>query len=383
MKKLLQLSLTIIAFTIVSCQKDNENSIQLRTKIDANNITNSTNYTSTFVDASSNTTVDFSSGNAKLEMFKGLNNYMNLNRSQGISADVSKNLYANLGNPFIVDFTTSFASLNAANFSLKAVTASSLSLSDANLVKQKIESDLTANATLGNSFLVTASNGVAGKLGIYAVDAKGIEVAQVIQKGLIGAFQIDYINNVLLSAGLNADNTKLVSGKNYTQLEQNWDQAYAILTTNPIYLAGSTDAVRATSEFGLGAYVWEFNKTNYNNIYLAFLKGRAAIVNNDKVELEKQALFIRTQFEVAAVNSALGYLVKWGTSTTDATRAHAIAEGLGFIYSLRFCKTNTVDAKFSDDILAALVGSANGFWDLTPAKINAASATIKTKFKIN
>lgn len=377
------LSLLSIAIAFVSCQKDDENTIQLRTKIDASKISTSTPYVSTFVDASNNSTVDFSEGNAKLEMFKGLNTYINLNKTQAISADVSKNLYANIGGPFIADYSSNFASLNASGFSLKTISASSFSSTDANLVKQKIEADLIANAALGNVYSITASNSVAGKLGTYMVNAKGIEVGQIIQKGLIGAFQIDYINNVLLNAGLSATNSKPVDGKNYTQLEQNWDQAYAILTTNSIYLEGSTDAVRGTSEFGLGSYVWEYNKTNYSNIYLAFLKGRVAIVNNDKVELEKQALFIRTQFEIAIANAALGYLAKWGTSTTDASRAHAISEGLGFIYSLRFCKTYQADAKFSDDILNALIGSANGFWDLTPTKINTATVAIKTKFNIN
>jgi hypothetical protein len=383
MKRIFYLNLLVLATIFVSCQKDDGTTVQLRTKIDVNQLSNTTSYTGAFLDASNNTTVNFSDGNAKLEMFRGLNTYINLNKSQIISADVSKNLYANLSNPFTATYNSNFALLNSSSFSLKTVTASSLALNDANLVRQKLESDLVVNAALGNSFSVIASIGVAGKLDTYVVDAKGIEVAQVIQKGLIGAFQIDYINNVLLTEGLSADNTKTVDGKNYTALEQNWDQAYAILTTSPIYLAGSTDAVRATTEFGLGSYVWEFNKTNYKNIYLAFLKGRAAIVNNDGVELQKQALFIKTQFEIAAANSALGYLTKWNTSTTDAARAHAIAEGLGFIYSLRFCKTYQVDAKFSDDILTGLVGSSNGFWDLTPTKINAASVAIKTKFNIN
>ena len=383
MKNLSILSLLSVALVFVSCQKNEETTIQLRSKIDANKITTSTPYASTFIDATNNSTVDFSAGNTKLEMFRALNTHINLNKTQAISADVSKNLYANSGNPFTADYTSNFTSLNAAKFSLKSISAASYSTDDANLVRQKIEADLIANAALGNAYLKTASNGVTGKLGTYMVNVKGIEVAQVIQKGLIGAFQIDYINNVLLNAGLNADNSKPVDGKNYTQLEQNWDQAYAILTTNSIYLEGSTDAVRGTSEFGLGSYIWEYNKTNYSNIYLAFLKGRVAIVNNDKVELEKQALFIRTQFEIAIANAALGYLTKWGTSTTDASRAHAIGEGLGFIYSLRFCKTYQADAKFSEDILNALIGSANGFWDLTQAKINTAGVTIKTKFNIN
>nr|MBC7613377.1 DUF4856 domain-containing protein [Pseudopedobacter sp.] len=383
MKNVFLLSIASLALMSVSCQKNDDTSIQLRTKIDVSKITTSTPYTSTFLDAASNSTVDFSLGNTKLEMFKGLNSYINLNKTQAISADVSKNLYANSGNPFTPDISSNFASLNAVSFSLKAISASSFSTTDANLVRQKIEADLITNAALGNAYSVTASNGVAGKLGTYMVNAKGIEVAQVIQKGLIGAFQIDYINNVLLNVSLNASNYQLVDSKNYTQLEQNWDQAYAVLTPNPIYLEGSTDAVRGTSEFGLGSYVWEYNKANYNNVYLAFLKGRVAIVNNDRSEVEKQALFIRTQFEIAIVNAALGYLAKWGTSTTDASRAHAISEGLGFIYSLRFCKTYQTDVKFSDDILDALIGSANGFWDLTPSKINTATAAIKTKFNIN
>jgi len=43
---------------------------------------------------------------------------------------------------------------------------------------------------------------------------------------------------------------------------------------------------------------------------------------------------------------------------------------------------NGADAAFSDGILLALIGSANGFWDLTPAKITAASDAIVTKFKL-
>ena len=40
------------------------------------------------------------------------------------------------------------------------------------------------------------------------------------------------------------------------------------------------------------------------------------------------------------------------------------------------------DAAFSDKIWNDLVGSENGFWDLTTAKINAASDAIKNKFNM-
>jgi hypothetical protein len=158
--------------------------------------------------------------------------------------------------------------------------------------RQKIESLFDQIDAASNSVNATASQGVAGKLGNYLVDAKGIEIAQIIQKSLIGALELDYIGNVLLDKGLTADNHSVVGDNNYTQLEHNWDEAYGLLTLNPIYLAGSTNDARGTTEFGAGSYIWEYNKANFANIYPAFLKGRVAIVNNDVAEYQRQALFI-------------------------------------------------------------------------------------------
>ncbi|MFZ6009330.1 MAG: DUF4856 domain-containing protein, partial [Bacteroidota bacterium] len=158
--------------------------------------------------------------------------------------------------------------------------------------------------------------------------------------------------------------------------------AYGLLTLNQVYLLGATDANRSTVEFGAGAYVWEYNKANYANIFPAFLKGRTAIVNNDKAEYETQALFIRTQIEKAIAAAAVGYLEKWKNGATDAARAHAIGEGIGFIYSLRFATIHQADAQFSDEILNSVIGSEFGFWDIEAAKVNSAVTTIKTKFNL-
>ncbi|MBC7418017.1 MAG: DUF4856 domain-containing protein, partial [Pedobacter sp.] len=248
MKNLFTLSAITLLLGFASCKKEDNNTIQLRTKVNATQYTDTTPYASTFVDAKSTTTVDFSAGNAKLNMFKGVNTYINLNKTQLITAEVSKNLYSNIGNPFTVDYTTEFTTLNAAGFGIKNFTASSLSTADANAVRQKIEVDLTRNAVNSPFFTVSALSGIAGKLGTYLVDAKGIEVGQIIQKGLIGAFQIDYIGNVLLKDGLNASNTTVVSGKNYTALEHNWDDAYATLTLNPMIYAGYTNSTNPRTE---------------------------------------------------------------------------------------------------------------------------------------
>lgn len=369
-----------------SCENSSDVVPNLRSKVDYSLLTPSTPYKQYFIDAKGDTTVDLKSGNTRYKMFAALNYYLGaaVRDNKALDANLMKAMYANSANSFtdIASLKIFGTDLNTSGLALRNSTASSKSTSEAELARTRLDALFVEMATVSNSFATTASKGVAGKLGTYLVDSKGIETAQIIQKSLIGALQLDYIGNVLLTTGLTADNYTLVSGKKYTALEHNWDEAYGLLTLNPIYLAGSTDAVRGTSESFLGSYIWEYNKASYANFHSAFLKGRAAIVNNDLTELKKQAAFIRTESEKAIASAAVGYLAKWKTGTTDAARAHAIGEGLGFIYSLRYCTSYNVDAKFSDDILTALISSPNGFWDLTNDKINAASAAISTKFKL-
>jgi FlaG/FlaF family flagellin (archaellin) len=376
--------IVLSVLSLASCSEDEVS--HLRPSIDYSLATAETPYSELFEDTNGVTTVDLSEGNSRHKMFQALNYYSTSSVSANAHIDAAKlkSLFSNTGNPFTDISTSSIsvvgADLNSSNVQLKDKVASSKSSGEADAARARFESLFDQIDAASNSVNVTASQGVAGKLGTYLVDAKGIEIAQIIQKSLIGALQLDYIGNVLLDAGLTADNHSVVGDKNYTQLEHNWDEAYGFLTLNPIYLAGSTNDTRGTVEFGAGSYIWEYNKASYAKIYPAFLKGRVAIVNNDKAEYQAQATFIRTEFEKAIASAALGYLDKWKTGTTDAARAHAIGEGLGFIYSLRFATIHGGDAAFSDDILDGLIDSPNGFWDLTASKINTASDAIKAKF---
>lgn len=386
---------SVIAFGLVSCSDDDEPTPpaqqDLRTKIDYAKVTATTPYKSLFIDAKGDTTADLKSGIDRYRMFQALNYYLGsaVRDSATLDAAVMKNMFANSGNPFkdikLGAIQVVGADLNASGVQLRNLTASSRASAEAD--RAALENYFTQMAEASKSVKATAEKGKAGKLGTYLVNGSGIEIAQIIQKGLIGALQLDYISNVVMDKGLEADNKTLVSGKKYTALEHNWDEAFGLLTPNPIFLEGATDAAKgakATESF-LGSYIWEYNKGAYAKIHTAFVKGRVAIVNNDKTELKTQATFIRTEMEKAIASAALGYLAKWKSGTTDAARAHAIGEGLGFIYSLRFCTVNGADAAFSDAILKGLVdpvASPNGFWDLTNDKVNAASDAITTKFKL-
>lgn len=376
---------------LFACNDENEKR-GLRTAIDYNTLNNEIVYSQAFVDANGASTVDLGEGNQRHKMFQALNYYSSssISANTQIEATKLKNMFSNTESPFS-DVATSTISitgseLNSSPFQLKNVVASSRPSAEAEAVRAQFETWFDEIAVASASVSSTAVQGQPGKLGSYLVDSKGIEIVQVIQKGLIGALQLDYIGNVLLDEGLNAENYKLSGENRYTEREHNWDVAYGLLTLNPIYLEGATDADRKTVEFGAGAYLWEYNKAGYPKIYPAFLKGRAAIVNNDQSELQAQAAIIRTEIERAIANAAIGYLEKWksavanGSNSADAVRAHAIGEAIGFIYSLRFATIHNGNAAFSDNILSALIGSANGFWDLDVTKINTATQTIKTKF---
>lgn len=372
-------------FVVFSCDDDVENP-GFRPKMSYSALDASASYSGQFVDNDGVSTVDLTGGNHLHKMFQSLNYHSTsaVAAETTIDASVLTNMFSNTGNPFydIQTLNISGQELNASGVNLRDAVASSLSATDAEQARTRIEGYFIDIEAASHSVTSTASRGVAGKLGNYLLDENGVEIVQVIQKGLIGALQLDYIGNVLMDEGLTANNSETAGDKNYTQLEHNWDEAYGLLTLKDVYLEGYTNDTKGTGEFGGGAYIWEYNRANYNKIYPAFLKGRAAIVNNDKAELQAQAIIIRTEFEKAVAGAALGYLEKWKTGTTDAARAHAIAEGLGFIYSLRFAEVHGADGVFSEEILNNLMNSEHGFWDLTAEKINAASDAIKAKFAL-
>lgn len=388
-----------VAGMAVSCKKKDEDpkpgTTTFRSSFDYARLTTKTPYDSLFVDAAGAKTTDFTDGNNRLKMFTELNSHIsgrvNNANNRELSLDTLKGLFSNTGAMFVDP------ALDAAPVNIRQATGTSKSNTSA--VLSQIEEYFAGIVLSSKSVLVTAEANKAGKIAAnpnpttgvsskYLLDTNGVELIQAIQKGLIGSFQYDYIGNVLLSDAKlsSADNSKLVTGKNYTELEHVWDEAYASFTTNRVY-----SITPNTSERFLGSYVREYGATAYGDDYLkihpAFLRGRAAIVNNDLAEVKAQAAIIRGIFEKVIARAAVGYLNKWkdGHQTDPGAAFHQIGEGFGFIYSLRFCTLNGADDAFSQEILNDLVyNNPNGLWDLVGNNTKALNAIskIKTKFGI-
>ncbi|MFC7669850.1 DUF4856 domain-containing protein [Hymenobacter humi] len=316
-------------------------------------------------------------------MFTDLNNYM---ATVAVAApatpatlDLAKlrNLYAGTNAPFT---TAALNASAAAGVQLRDKTAASFSDATATTVRTYMDTKLAELATASQSVNQLATPGNAGRLGRYLVDARGFEVNQIIQKGLLGALLLDQIGNVLLTpTSLAANNAKVAEGKLHTEREHNWDLAYGYMTTNATMV---TDINITPRERFLAGYLNEKNGPASPGVYLAFLKGRAAIVNNDDATLKTQADLIRTELEKTLAKSAVSYLTRRKAAAALDVKAHALGEGIGFVYALRFCTKYGVDTAWADSVMNGLTSGSQGAWTLTNAQADAAIAAINTKFSL-
>ena len=352
----------------------------LRAKMDYAALTAATPYTTSFKDASGTATGDLDAAAIRLNMFTELNNYMALvavaSPATPSTLDLARlnALYTNTGAPFAAPL------LNTSGVQLRDRTAASFPAGAAAAVRTYIDGQLAILATASQSVNQTAAVGKAGRLGRYLVDARGFETNQVVQKALIGALLLDQIGNVLLSSNsLAADNSKVVAGNLYSEREHNWDLAYGYLTANATM---KTDIAIMPRERFLAGYLNEKNGPASPGVYLALLKGRAAIVNNDEATLKSQADLIRTELERTIAKSAVSYLVNWKAAADPAIKAHALGEGIGFIYSLRFCAKYGADAAWADTVLNGLTSGTDGAWNLNNGHADVAIAAINSKFSL-
>ena len=247
-----------------------------------------------------------------------------------------------------------------------------------------------------------ASAGIAGKLTDASrsihVNAKGHEIDQTFVKGLIGGMTLDQIvNNYLQPCQLESgsrkdDNTNgvLSSGKNYTDMEHKWDEAFG-------YLYGQEeDAKRAdlgSAPNGKGTTLNKyFKKINDSNqpgiaeiVFNSFKKGRAAIVAGDYQVRDAQANIIQIHLSKVigykAVDYLNGYMSKMAAGNT-ADAFHALSEGYGFVMSLQFTNNGSNVPYFTKAEADAMLAKIDDFWTVQDSDLTSMVNDIKSKFGI-
>ncbi|MCD6063870.1 MAG: hypothetical protein K0R82_1781 [Flavipsychrobacter sp.] len=381
MRNQLLFTAAICSALFTSCKKDKEEVAPV--KVPYASLTNTTNYFETFKGADGNTSVDFGGQKTRIAMMKEMDVYMKKGLTQNLEAQVLKNMFANQGNAF------NDAALNAATDKtiLSKTAASFTNATERGAEQQRFNGYFDAIAIASSQ---RANVAVAGKAGLldnkYLVDEKGFEYGQFIQKGLIGAMLLDQVSNIYLGTEKQAaDNNTVVSGKNYTQLEHHWDEAYGYLTQNEYFPKKDPNDGTKWLESYLGSYARQVGATTGGPeaIYMAFLTGRAAIVNKDMAKRDAQIATIRTSLEKAIATIAVSYLNKAKTATTDGAKFHALSEGYGFVYSLRYAYNTKINKAKSDELLNILGGQPNGFWGLTNDLINSARDQVAAAYGID
>lgn len=379
MNRILISGILVSALFVTSCSKKENNTVTPSTNteytIPYTSLSASSNYLTTFVDDQGASTVSFGGQTTRINMLKELDVYMKTGTSASLDATKMQNMFQHQNSPF------SDADLNAATGKvISSKTAASFSASAADAERQRFISYFQQLATISQSNGQTAAQGQAGLLGgKRLVGADGIEYNQIIAKGLIGAMMLDQISNVYLGVEKqNVENTAKEEGENYTTMEHHWDEAYGYLTSNATY---PTDG----AESFLGGYAAQGTSVHdgAGNLFLAFLKGRAAIVNKDYTTRDEQIAYIRAALEKAVATVAISYLNKTNSATDDASRFHALSEGVGFIYSLRYAYAPKVSSAKSDELMNKLMNKTNGFWSLTAADINSVRDELATVYGID
>jgi hypothetical protein len=353
------------------------------------------------------TSVDYSGQTSRLLMLDEMGNYFKTAATNGTVADdvVLSDMYTNTNNRF-----TASTNLAAAGKQLKDKTAASKDYFTLNLGGGSITEQISVRNLFQSTFADAklASQGTkaaAGVAGVYLdgtskrlFAANGLEPAQVLLKGMMGACFMDQISNNYLSlnkldeAKNKENNTAKVleAGKSYTTMEHNWDEAYG-------YIYGADNLSVTPNVYKLwSSYINQVNAdVDFNtlkaDIDLAFRKGRAAITANDYATRNAQIDVIKAKLAMIPAVRAVFYLqegkVKLAQGDGGAKAFHALSEGYGFIMSLRYTnKPGTNNPYFSkaevDTMLTLLMSGQNGLWsiDTLGAKLDTISTQIATKF---
>ncbi len=244
---------------------------------------------------------------------------------------------------------------------------------DALFVELAEASQSTVAGSYGVTGVIASNDGTKS----YLVGADGLDHAQLIEKGLMGACLYYQATSVYMGEiKMSGDNTTVEPGEG-TEMEHHWDEAFG-------YFGAPTDFPVTTD----GVVFWanyadqrEAVLGNSQAIMDALLKGRAAI-SADRLELRDEAITeARKQWELISVTSALHYLNASVEKIDDvALRAHGVSEAIGFIYALQFNESKVITNSEVAEILTNLAGSANfaemDINDMTVARLEEARNTL-------
>lgn len=334
-----------------------------------------------FLDGSNQSTVNFDGQKQRLEMLSEMVVYMKTGNTVGttLSASQLKAMYANNA------YTWADApglGMTGSTKQLKDKTAAG------DIGVQAMFENYMDSIAVHSSLNFSNSTETYGQAGVwtngtksYLMSGAGFEYGQLIEKGLMCAVFMNQMTVNYFGTLADDDNTTPLAGKTYTEMQHHWDEAFGYFTSEIDYPTNGTDRF-------WGKYAQGSNETLLStgtNIMNAFLKGRAAIDNNDYATRDAQITIIRDQIEKVCAGTAIHYLNEAKANITNPTiKNHVLSEAIAFIDGLRYGYNSINGVSItSAEIDMALGYIGNDFNSVTITNLNLAIDLIASKTGLN
>lgn len=334
MKKLSFLTLLIITI-LSSCKKTDDNTPDIV-------LPSSYNFEN----------VNFGGQTQRIAMLSEIVAELGKGKTQALDFNKLMNMYANTGNAF------ADATLNTSGKQLRDKTFSADTAFFVSMFKAAAENSVDfAVASTGNGTAGVATS-ITDLTKKYLVDSNGVEYAQLIQKGLMGAiFYYRIAEEYTTIEKLNtADNMTIVPGEG-TKMQHYWDEAFGYLGVPAILTVANYDSLTTAKALKFyGSYISKGKSVGtIENTLKAFIKGRDAIGRKDYTTRNAAGAEIRKNLELVNACSFISYMNQAKAGISDyAIKCHTLSEGFGFFLSLQYNSErkisqtdfNTIEANF-------------------------------------
>jgi hypothetical protein len=313
--------------------------------------------------------VNYSGQTARLDMISEMDALIQDAKTNGTAIDINKlsAMIRNENNPF------TSTELNESGKDIYSKIDPSKTSFFMDLITDMGTINTTDIAEEGKGGLVTSVDGKKS----YLVSAKGWDYGEILEKGLMGALMFHQVVGYTSEdkIGSTVDNKTIVPGEG-TAMQHHWDEAFG-------YFGATKDFPKLTE--GIGYVAKYANSRNalvgLNDMLMknGYLKGRAAINNNDDDAKWEAVKEIRKGWELTFVTTAIHYLNSAKANyTDDAMRTHTLSECYGFLWSVQFNpeKNGTI---YQD----ALNRLGDNFWTITIADIDAVKEILANGYNLN
>lgn len=240
------------------------------------------------------------------------------------------------------------------------------------LLSEMDKTDPTATAENGKGGIVQSKDGVKK----YFISAKGHDFGEMMEKGLMGALMLYQVNHYLSDEeiGIGVDNKTVVEGEG-TAMQHHWDEAFGYFGA-PKEFPLSVEGVKFVAKYCNS----KNSITNYNKLIMdeGYLRGRAAINNNDTDTKWESVKCVKKYWELIFVTTAVHYLNGAKANfTDDALRTHQLSECWGFLWAIQF---NSVTK--GNYYQLALDKLGDNFWDISVNQIDEAIDILTEGYKL-